>query len=322
MQTGASHEHSMAGPRHIANDITPLLTVDDSERHLKCALEAIVTKLPPKQDYSGDKPSGFWAGPTGYAYLFLHVSSLQPRLEVAGHHAAIWASRYMQGARGHVQLDTGRCGIASEKLAYEAVRACISRNLADVEIFVSNIHAILAGDAPDEILFGRAGTLYMLRMIRHWVPGSDALLEPAVRSITGSIMAHGPIWTWHGTPYLGAVHGDIGIVTQLVLTTPSLAGQLEGKLDQLLGMQHASGNWPSSAGRTDSTLVQFCHGAPGFLHSLLSLRPYFPGLQHKIDTAIEKGRQCTWREGLLRKEPSICHGAFGNALWAQLRIST
>lgn len=304
----------MMDPRYIVNNFKPLSTVDDPERHFKDALEAIITKLPPKQDYSGDKLSGFWTGPTGFAYLFLHVSSLHPHLEIAGHNAATWASQYMQGSRDHVPLDPGLRGIACEKLAYEAVRACITKDLADVETFVSNIPAVLAGDAPDEILFGLSGTLYMLRMIRHWVPDSAALLEPAVQSITGSITAHGPDWTWYGTPYIGAVHGDIGIVTQLVLTTPSLAEQLGGKADQLLGMQHANGDWPSSAGRTDSKLVQFCHGAPGFLHSLVSLRPYFPNLQHKIDAAIGQGRQCVWREGLLRKEPSICHGAFGNAL--------
>ncbi|KUI74094.1 LanC-like protein 2 [Cytospora mali] len=301
-------------PRYITNDSSPLLIVGDSERHLTDALETIIARLPPKQGYSEDKVSGFWAGPTGFAYLFLHVSSLHPHLHIAGHHAITWASRYMHGARGHVGLDSARCGMASEKLAYEAVQACITKDLADVRTFVSNIPAVLAGDSPDEILHGRAGTLYMLRMVRHWVPGGAPLLEPAVQSITESILADGPDWIWHGKPYLGAVHGDIGIVTQLVLTTPSLAEQLGEKLDQLLQKQLPDGNWPSSVGKTGATLVQFCHGAPGFLHSLVSLRPYFVNLQQKMDAALEKGRQCVWREGLLRKEPSICHGIFGNAL--------
>lgn len=185
-------------------------------------------------------------------------------------------------------LDPGRCGIASEELAYEAVQACITKDLADVEAFVSNIPAILAGNSPDEMLHGRAGTLYMMHMIRHWVPDSAALLEPAMQSITGSIMADGPDWTWFGKPYLGAVHGDIGIVTQLVLTTPSLAEQLRGKLEKLVDMQLTNGNWPTSPGRTDSSLVQFCHGAPGFLHSLVSLRPHFTDLRDKIDVALKR----------------------------------
>lgn len=301
-------------PRHIATGSSPLLALDDPERRLTDALEAIVARLPPAQDYLAERASGLWAGPTGFAYLFLHVSSVHPHLEVAGHHALAWASRYMGGARGDVRLDPGRSGIGSERLAYDAVQACIARDLAGAESFVANIPAVLAGGSPDELLQGRAGTLYMLRMVRHWVPESAPVIESAVRSITDSILEHGPDWEWHGKPYLGAVHGDIGIVTQLVLTTPSLAGQLEGKVDRLLGMQLPDGNWPSSAGRTGTSLVQFCHGAPGFLHSLVSLRPYYPNLQHKIDEAIERGRRCVWREGLLRKEPSICHGVFGNAL--------
>ena len=58
-------------------------------------------------------------------------------------------------------------------------------------------------------------------------------------------MAEGPDWKWHGRRYLGAVHGDISIMTQLVVTTPALAQQVERKLDQLLAMQDATGNWPS-----------------------------------------------------------------------------
>ncbi|ROW08119.1 hypothetical protein VPNG_06936 [Cytospora leucostoma] len=304
------------GPRYITNDISPLLTLYDPELRLEETLESIIEKLPPKKGYSVDTLSGLWAGPTGFAYLFLHVSALHPHLRIAGHRALTWASRYMHGARSHVRLDPRHCGIGSEKLAYEAVVACITRDLEDARIFLSNIPAILRGCAPKELLYGQAGTLYMLRMIRHWVPDSAALLEPAVQAITGAILADGADWKWHGKPYLGAVHGDIGIVTQLVLTTPSLAEQLGEKLDSLLDMQLPNGNWPSSVGKTDSHLVQFCHGAPGFLHSLVSLKPYFPNLQHKIDAAIVDGRRCVWREGLLRKEPSICHGTFGLCLLA------
>jgi len=125
-------------------------------------------------------------------------------------------------------------------------------------------------------------------------------------------------WEWHGKRYFGAAHGDIGIITQVVLSNPSLAPQLARRLEKLLELQLSDGNWPSSArslkeGKTAS-LIQWCHGAPGFLYSLQSLRPYFPELQNRIDSAIEKGQSVTWRHGLLTKEPSLCHGIFGNAL--------
>lgn len=305
----------------MANSDTPLLTVPpgDSARHLREALEDIIARLPPQHHYTGnnDVLKGLWAGPTGFAYLFLQASSRYPHLKIAGHHAITWARRYMDGTRGDLRLGS-RCGLSCEKLAYDAVQACITKDAAYVNAFLSSLPEILApgGSWPDELLQGRAGTLYMLRMMRHWVPDSAVhlLLDRSVESVATAILADGPEWKWHGKRYLGAVHGDIGIVTQLVLTTPSLAARLEGKLRGLLASQMANGNWPSSVGKTDASLVQFCHGAPGFLHSLASLWASFPGLRHEIDASVEKARRCVWREGLLRKEPSLCHGILGNAL--------
>lgn len=304
----------------MQNGDTPLLTVPvaDSAPHLlEQVLEGIVAKSPPQPDYLGnnDVLKGLWAGPTGFAYLFLHVSSRYPHLKVTGHHALTWAGRYIDGARGDLRLGS-RCGLSCEKLAYDAVRACITKDAVYVDRFLSSLPEVLAPDGswPDELLQGRAGTLYMLRMMRHWVPDTAVLLDRSIESLATTILAAGPEWKWHGKRYLGAVHGDIGIVTQLVLAMPSLAGRLEGKLRDLLASQLANGNWPSSVGGTDASLVQFCHGAPGFLHSLASLRSYFPGLRQQIDASAEEARSCVWREGLLRKEPSLCHGILGNAL--------
>lgn len=116
-----------------------------------------------------------------------------------------------------------------------------------------------------------------------------------------------------GQESLGAVHGEIGIVTQAVLSDPSIALDLQGSLERLLDLQGDDGNWPVRPGR-DAGLVQFCHGAPGFLASLLAIKKYFPKLESKIDSAIENGRRVTWERGLLKKEPNICHGATGNAM--------
>lgn len=305
----------------MQNSDTPLLTVTVGEESahdlLGQALVEIIAKLPPQADYSGDNDAlkGLWAGPTGFAYLFLHVSSRYPRLKVAGHHAITWARRYMDGARGDLSLSS-RCGLSCEKLAYDAVRACITKDVAYVNQFLSSLPEVLDPHRswPDELLQGRAGTLYMLRMMRHWVPDSAVLMDRSIESLATTILAAGPEWKWHGKRYLGAVHGDVGIVTQLVLAMPSLAGRLEDKLKDLLASQLPNGNWPSSVGRTDASLVQFCHGAPGFLHSLATLRSYFPGLRQAIDASVERARGCVWREGLLRKEPSLCHGILGNAL--------
>lgn len=303
--------------RCIPNDFPELFALGDTDVYLKQALEDIVTNYPPLDQYDPSGLKGLWSGPTGVAYLFLRVSAAYPKLVISGHHALTWAKSYMKGARGGLKLSSKGCGIGDEKLCYEAVAAAIKQDQSHVKELVSTIPYVVRGDYADELLFGRAGTLYLLRMVRHWVPDSSSLLADAVAQVSQNIMESGPDWKWHGKRYLGAVHGDIGIVAQLVLSTPGLAPKLEGVLDRLLDMQLEDGNWPSSEGHGEAWLVQFCHGAPGFVHSLLSLREFFPSLRQKIDTAVQRGRECIWTSGLLRKEPCLCHGIFGNALYVK-----
>jgi hypothetical protein len=121
-------------------------------------------------------------------------------------------------------------------------------------------------------------------------------------------------WIWSGCQYCGSVHGEIGILAQIVLSDPSYAPKLEAKLSSLLNLQGSDGNWPVVPGK-DIGLVQFCHGAPGFVISLVAIQPYFTShLQARIDAAVERGRELIWEKGLLTKEPNVCHGIIGNAL--------
>lgn len=139
-------------------------------------------------------------------------------------------------------------------------------------------------------------------------------MEHSIEQVSERILSNGPKWVWRGKRYIGAAHGDIGIVTQLVLTTPSLAQRVESILGTLLDLQKPGGNWPIREDGESTPIVEWCHGASGFLISLVSLRQFFPGLQDRIDSAIEKGREVVWEKGLLIKEPCLCHGILGNAL--------
>jgi hypothetical protein len=146
----------------------------------------------------------------------------------------------------------------------------------------------------------------MLRLIRTWLPSLAPTINPVITRVIETVLSHQP-WSWAGHQYLGLVHGDIGIVTQVVLSDPTSAPRLESKLRSLLSLQNGDGNWPFIEGR-DLGLVQYCHGVPGFVPSLLAIRQYFPSLQTEIDKAVMKGRKCIWEKGLLDKEPNICHG--------------
>ncbi|MBE7181347.1 MAG: LanC-like protein, partial [Terriglobus roseus] len=171
--------------------------------------------------------------------------------------------------------------------------------------------------AGDEWLYGRAGYLYLLRMVKRAFAG-DAniveLVEDTADEVIEAIMDSSRPWKWHGKAYVGAVHGAIGIITQIVLTDPSWAPKLEGDLAALLSYQYDGGNWPSAIPPGKDRLVQVCHGAPGVILSLLSVQQHFPKLRDRIERCVRKGRECVRERGLLTKEPCLCHGISGNAL--------
>ncbi|KAI1840095.1 hypothetical protein JX266_013698 [Neoarthrinium moseri] len=308
----------MSEQLYVPNKISPSQRVPNKEALLTEALENIVTGYPPRESYDIEL-KGFWNGPTGIAYLFLCVSVAYPRLEIASKSALHWAEAYSTAdgrTEATIQQASQRCGISAQLISYQAVRAAVTKDMQVVDEFVQSVSVIPSRKHEDEWLWGMAGALYLIRVVRHWVPASAKALEEPTSLITEAVIANGPDWECNNHQWLGAAHGDIGIVTELVLTSPSVAPRLEKKLGQLLDLQTSDGNWAviPEPKPHHKPYVQFCHGAPGFVLSLRSLRPHFPGLQDRIDRAINLGSELVWKEGVLRKEPSLCHGIFGNAL--------
>ncbi|KAL2107346.1 hypothetical protein VUR80DRAFT_5383 [Thermomyces stellatus] len=314
----------MSTRRYIPNEFPDLLDLPDPpETLLLDALHHIVRSEPPQPSYhSAHKVSGIASGPTALAYLFLRLSKTHPDLNIDGYSPIRWAEAYLRGNRGTWEHRHGNCGITSESVSLLALNACLSQDTALVEEFIEGLEPVLSPTSaepfPSELLRGRAGTLYLIRVIRYFVPLASRRLDDTVATLNRQILDEGEYgrgnWLFHGKHYYGAAHGDISIITQLVLTTPSLAPRLRPRLEMLLDAQFESGNWPSSIESPADRLVQWCHGAPGFVISLLALKPYFPDLNSRIDHAVEMGRACIWERGLLRKEPSLCHGILGNAL--------
>ena len=95
---------------------------------------------------------------------------------------------------------------------------------------------------------GRAGALYILRIMRTWLSDLAKAINPVIKSLVDEILSQ-QAWVWSGKEYLGPVHGDIGIVTQVVLSDPSYAAKLESKLLSLLKLQDDEGNWPVVEGK-------------------------------------------------------------------------
>ena len=316
--------------RYFLNTAPPFLKVPNPRVHLLQALTKIVTECPPENPWklliAGVRPGvrGLFVGPTSIAYLFLTLTRTHPDLVILNETPRYWCEAYLACGQDSKPFDTEEdnpeshiLGIANEFLAYHPVKAAITQDTGEVDIMLEALANAKVDKALNEYFKGRAGALFLLRFVRHWLPASTSKVNAAMKSLIEVALENSNPWTFRGNRYIGAVHGDIGIITQIVLCDPSYAPRLEDRLSALLDLQTESGNWPihdPASGSRVWELNHFCHGAPGFIPSLIALRPYFPNLQSCIDNVIARGRQYVWEKGILTKRPCLCHGTTGNAL--------
>ncbi|KAI0450895.1 hypothetical protein F5B21DRAFT_410087 [Xylaria acuta] len=309
--------------RYFENPTTSSQVVD-GRNELLASLKRITQLHPPVHTCStGWSFSGLYSGPTSIALLFYRLSQTYPDLGFEHQSLLEWAQAYLQlGTRTPKRAPTpSHCGIGDETLAHLALGAVISEDSSLAKQLCAYAEVINSptDNGSNEWLYGRAGYLYLLRLCQGVFPKEHhattaARLERTINSTVNRMLSVPQPWVWHGKQYLGAAHGSISIITQVVLSAPSVADRLQPLILELLDHQFSSGNFPSSLPAGSDRLVQFCHGGPGFVISLRTLLPYFPEISEKIKDAISKAQSDIWRRGLLTKEPCLCHGIAGNAL--------
>jgi hypothetical protein len=358
---------SSSTSRYIPNNPSTLLTVPSPKQEVTSSLTQLIQSYPPKSHYSLSGCHGLFQGPTSIAYLFLHISNILPDLRLPDKKGRCFSpfelcNDYLSGRRPDGHIDSNHCGVICEALAFLAVRVAASGSrtsdeeeggngegrsqLNDITAFLGYLPQVIASDGrieaerggrtkgSNEWLYGRAGTLYLLRLMRRYAPLYKNILDEAIQEIMDAILEQGPEWEWYGKRYLGAVHGDIGIVTQIALSCCPLSTKSDGSsnpdgyennsilnflapiLETTLKQQFPDGNLPSKPGGSSSELVQFCHGATGLVISLQSLlhKNLFTSLHPQMRTAIQRAQEVIWSRGLLTKEPCLCHGISSNAL--------
>jgi lantibiotic modifying enzyme len=160
-----------------------------------------------------------------------------------------------------------------------------------------------------ELLYGIGGYLAALIVAAELLPG-DAEVNALITTVSAALLAGSASdddclrFTWHSKMYLGYAHGVSGIANVLLLAgvaSPKIDATV-GRLDELAKLQN--GQMPSSnlkpSPRTE--LVQWCHGAPGFVALFLNAA--------RAD-ALTLCLDDVWARGLLTKGVGICHGASG-----------
>ncbi len=121
--------------------------------------------------------------------------------------------------------------------------------------------------------------------------------------------------------YLDAVHGFVATASPLIQGRHLLDAQAWSDWQQCIvntvqrtatweGENPAMANWrallDTPAGQTPRLLMQFCHGAPGFVICLADM----PGAA--LDPLLTAAGEATWAAGPLAKGANLCHGTGGN----------
>ena len=121
------------------------------------------------------------------------------------------------------------------------------------------------------------------------------------------------------TRYLDAVHGFAATASALIqgrhllLEEVWLAWQdcIATTVANTAIRENGKATWPTQADEPPGTpqkwLMQFCHGAPGFVICLADL----PG--KALDPLLVEAGEATWAAGPLAKGSNLCHGTAGNA---------
>ncbi|HEY9027723.1 MAG TPA: LanC-like protein [Burkholderiaceae bacterium] len=119
--------------------------------------------------------------------------------------------------------------------------------------------------------------------------------------------------------YLDAVHGFVATARALLLGRHLLPEAdwhewqacIETTVANTAIREGGRATWPTQADEAPGTpqkwLMQFCHGAPGFVICLADL----PG--RALDALLVEAGEATWAAGPLAKGSNLCHGTAGNA---------
>ena len=170
--------------RYLVNEATTLLRLEDPKVYLLQSVFRIVRECPPTLPwvgiFRGQIYRGLFAGPTSIAYLFLCISARHPDLEIEGRRPADWCKAYLELGQDSVPaiVETKKsCGITNEYLASNTLKACLYQSNVHAEKVLELLRNLKIDRAACEWMNGRAGALYLLRVMRKWLPGTAGAIN-------------------------------------------------------------------------------------------------------------------------------------------------
>lgn len=224
-------------------------------------------------------------------------------------------------------------GIAFVKILYSLYAPGGSADSQDLAALERAVHVAKEDDSEtNEILYGRAGLLYALcelrsLLMRSGVQPDQRLVQltsnTTLKALCDCIIRDGmdgtnddddePLWfVWHGKQYLGTMHGTAGILTVLLQCPENIITPYKSRI--LTTVRHLAslisendGHLPSSlpAHHDARRLVQICHGSPGYVLLITTLKSTHPDwaqeLGQLVDDTLKQATNAVWERGLLTK---------------------
>ncbi len=177
-----------------------------------------------------------------------------------------------------------------------------------------------------ELMWGSPGTL-LAALFLHRHTGDEAwarLFRETAAMLWSQLQpsADGSCQVWsqdlygrHST-YIDAVHGFVATAAPLIQGRDLLDATdwvrwrecIANTIRRTARWEGPLASWPPRMDSLpgDLKLMQYCHGAPGFVICLA----HFPG--DALDDLLAAGAEATWAAGPLRKGSNLCHGTGGN----------
>ncbi len=207
----------------------------------------------------------------------------------------------------------------------------LAYGLQPTEAIATQLEALIRGNLDQpcrELMWGSPGTL-LAALFLHEKTGEARwadLFRLTARKLWAQLLwseehqCH--YWTQdlygQQSTYLDAVHGFVATASPIIrgrhlLTAPEWTEWeqcIENTIARTATLQGDHANWRvflnTPEGKEPRMLMQFCHGAPGFVICLADL----PGAT--LDGLLLAGGEATWAAGPLTKGSNLCHGTGGN----------
>nr|HET7857643.1 LanC-like protein [Caldimonas sp.] len=222
----------------------------------------------------------------------------------------------------------------SERASYfmgDIALLLLAYDLAPSDALAARIEALVRGNIHHparELMWGSPGTMLVALLLarrthdERWAE----LFRAGARALAGELewspehACH--YWTQdrfgQRDTYIDAIHGFAGTAGVLVRgrdLLPAVEWQqwqqrIENTVARTATVEGDRANWRTHlvqpAGTPPRMLLQFCHGAPGFVIALAAM----PG--PALDALLLAGGEATWHAGPLVKGANLCHGTGGN----------